>query len=147
MVDQSFLVFAYNIETILAEKFETLIKREITNSRMKDFYDIHVLVNHQELDGVNFYNAFINTFEKRGTKYNQEFLLNVIEELKRSKVMNDRYKTFTLNNKYAKETSFAMVMTSVDKLVGAIDFTSKTRLYPMKLIIIRHGEENKSRGY
>ena len=142
VVDQSFLVFAYNIETILAEKFETLIKREITNSRMKDFYDIHVLVNHQEFDADNFYNAFINTFEKRGTKYNQEFLLNVIEEIKRSKVMNDRYKTFTLNNKYAKATSFAMVMTSIEKLVGAIDFTSKTRLHPMKLIIIRHGEDS-----
>lgn len=142
VVDQSFHVFAYNIETILAEKFETLIKREITNSRMKDFYDIHVLVNHQDFDYANFYNAFINTFEKRGTKYNQEFLLNAIEEIKRSKVMNDRYTTFTLNNKYAKDTSFDMVMKSVDKLVSTIDFTSETILHPMKLIIIRHAEDS-----
>jgi len=37
-------LLAYNIETVLAEKIETIIARNITNTRMRDFYDIHVLL-------------------------------------------------------------------------------------------------------
>lgn len=82
VVDSSFLIFAYNIETILAEKLETLVKREITNSRMKDFYDIHILVNHQDFDSSNFHHAFINTFEKRGPNIAENFYLMKLKKLK-----------------------------------------------------------------
>lgn len=142
VVDSSFLIFAYNIETILAEKFETLIRREITNSRMKDFYDIHILVNHHDFDANDFHNAFINTFEKRGTKYTKESLSNVIEKIKNSKVMKERYEAYTLNNKYAKATNFHDVMQSIDKLFKFVNFIDDVNLQPMTLIIVRHAEDS-----
>lgn len=41
--ERSIEVWAYNLETVLAEKLETVISRNVTNTRMRDFYDIHIL--------------------------------------------------------------------------------------------------------
>lgn len=49
LVERSIEVWAYNLETVLAEKLETIISRNVTNTRMRDFYDIHIL---QEIHGV-----------------------------------------------------------------------------------------------
>lgn len=56
--------------------------------------------------------------------------------------MNDRYEAYILNNRYAKDTNFDMVMTSVNKLVSTVNFTNNTVLQPMKLLIVRHAEDN-----
>ncbi len=42
--ERSINVWAYNLETVLAEKLETVISRGITNTRMRDYYDIHILI-------------------------------------------------------------------------------------------------------
>ena len=46
--DRTIEVWAYNLETVLAEKLETVISRNVTNTRMRDFYDIYIL---QKLHG------------------------------------------------------------------------------------------------
>ena len=43
--DRTIEVWAYNLETVLAEKLETVISRNVTNTRMRDFYDIYILQN------------------------------------------------------------------------------------------------------
>lgn len=48
---RSIEVWAYNLETVLTEKLETVISRNVTNTRMRDFYDIHIL---QQLHGESF---------------------------------------------------------------------------------------------
>lgn len=45
--DRSIDILAYNIETVIAEKFETILTRDITNTRMRDFYDIYILIKLQ----------------------------------------------------------------------------------------------------
>lgn len=62
-------ILAYNLETVLAEKIETLLARGIANTRMRDFYDIYVLTNTQKhnIDDATLKAAFINTSEKRGS--------------------------------------------------------------------------------
>lgn len=141
LTDNRFYVCAYNIETIMAEKFETLIKRETANTRMKDFYDMYVLLNHQNLKPDYFHNAFINTFEKRNTDYNKGFLLNTLNIIKNSEVMKNRYNSYVENNRYAKNTSFNQVIESIYKLLGFIKFVENVNLHTMQLIIIRHGED------
>lgn len=42
--ERSIDIWAYNLETVMAEKLETLISRAVTNTRMRDFYDIHILL-------------------------------------------------------------------------------------------------------
>ena len=43
-------VWAYNIETILAEKVETILQRDELNTRPRDFYDVYILINTQDFD-------------------------------------------------------------------------------------------------
>jgi predicted nucleotidyltransferase component of viral defense system len=60
---------AYSVETIIAEKFEAMIDLADSNSRMKDFYDIHRLLLSQNFAPETLKEAIINTFQRRGTGY------------------------------------------------------------------------------
>ncbi len=57
----------YNKETMIAEKFQAMIKLDILNSRMKDFYDIWLLADRYEFDGQHLCKTIINTFKTRDT--------------------------------------------------------------------------------
>ena len=68
--DRSIAIWAYNLETVLAEKLECIISRNVTNTRMRDFYDVHIL--HQiygaKLSAPTLREALIATANKRGTR-------------------------------------------------------------------------------
>lgn len=57
----------YPVETVIAEKLEAMVSLDITNSRMKDFYDLHWLATHFDLDPASVRLAVENTFARRGT--------------------------------------------------------------------------------
>ena len=65
--DRTISILAYNLETILAEKLETLFVRGTANSRMRDFYDLFVLGDMQTYDSAVLNEAFSNTVKKRGS--------------------------------------------------------------------------------
>lgn len=60
-------LMAYNRETVIAEKFEAMVKLGELNSRMKDFFDVYVLARHFAFDGRTVADAIRATFERRGT--------------------------------------------------------------------------------
>lgn len=60
---------AYTKETVIAEKFQTMIELSGLNSRMKDFYDVYNLLKTQEIDKIALENAIKNTFSLRKTTY------------------------------------------------------------------------------
>ena len=80
---------AYPIETVIAEKLETIISKGVPNSRMKDFYDLRILSQEFEFDGVNLSNAIKATFERRSTNipierpiaFTEEFYANPDKKL------------------------------------------------------------------
>ena len=63
----TFEVWAYNIETVLAEKIETILRRSIFNTRPRDFYDAYILITTQKFDKEVFQEALKKTIEHRGT--------------------------------------------------------------------------------
>ncbi len=65
--DKKIPILAYTVETIIAEKLETIVERDIYNTRMKDFYDIYILINNnrEKIDFNNLTLAIQNTFENR----------------------------------------------------------------------------------
>jgi predicted nucleotidyltransferase component of viral defense system len=65
--DRTISIMAYNLETVLAEKFETVINRSVTNTRMRDFYDIYILTTTQQFSLETFRSALKKTVEKRDT--------------------------------------------------------------------------------
>lgn len=64
---ESFTLKAYSWETVIAEKFEAMVKRNFLNSRMKDFSDILFLMRNQTLDGNSLQQVITSTFKKRET--------------------------------------------------------------------------------
>ena len=73
----------YTKETIIAEKFQAMIKLDLLNSRMKDFYDILVLAGHYEFNGIVLRESIVRTFQRRKTEIRakptvltEEFSLN-----------------------------------------------------------------------
>ena len=62
-------IYSYPLETVLAEKLETILSLGESNSRMKDFYDIHLILNDPNLPTIELlYNAFFNTWTFRHPK-------------------------------------------------------------------------------
>lgn len=111
-------LLAYNIETVLAEKLETIIARNITNTRMRDFYDIHVLLKSYT-DRINYKIlklAFNATSTKRGTK---KLMINadaVFDELANDTDMIKLWKRYQNNNNYANELLWTDVVNSTKSL-------------------------------
>lgn len=67
--DKTINIMAYTIETIIAEKFESIISKNITTTRAKDFYDIYIIVNNHidKVDKTTLVKAIKRTFEHRNT--------------------------------------------------------------------------------
>ena len=67
--DRTIEVWAYNLETVLAEKLETVVSRNVTNTRMRDFYDIYILqkLYGEQLQKQVLWTVLVATAKKRGT--------------------------------------------------------------------------------
>jgi hypothetical protein len=59
------ILLTYPRETSIAEKFETIVNLGLTNSRMKDYYDIWLLSQKFDFDGANLARAVEATFRRR----------------------------------------------------------------------------------
>ena len=110
--DRSILINSYNIETILAEKIETVLRRGKYNSRMKDYYDMYFFLTklRNEIDINIFKDAIDNTFTKRDSfEY-----LNDYSEIIKSIIDSDRIKTnwksYSKKNSYANNLELNQIM-------------------------------------
>ena len=116
--DRSISIMTYPIETVLAEKLETLIARSVTNTRMRDFYDIHVLLNSekQEIDYATLQKALSATSAKRESTELMKEAESVLVTLKDNALMQDLWKSYQRKFPYAADYSWDDVMWSARKL-------------------------------
>ena len=109
-----------NMETVLAEKLETVISRNVTNTRMRDFYDIYILqkLHGEQLQGEVLWNALVATAGKRGTleKIESGDIREIFNEIESSPVMEKLWKTYQKNYSYAADISWHVAMESVRNL-------------------------------
>jgi hypothetical protein len=117
-----FEICAYNIETILAEKIQTVYQRGIFNSRSKDFYDIYILyhLKKEEIDFEHLKEACQNTFKHRYTEFNIDSILNVLTGLKVEKDLKIRWSSYQKRFRYAEEISFDEAVNAVIEVVKNI---------------------------
>ena len=125
--DRTIEVWAYNLETVLAEKMETVISRNVTNTRMRDFYDIYILqkLYGEQLKKEVLWNALVATARKRGTleQIESEDIKEIFDEVESSPVMERLWETYQKNYSYATDISWHIVMESVRYLyqTGCLD--------------------------
>ncbi len=121
--NRSITVKAYNLETVLAEKLETILSRSTANTRMRDFYDIYVLLQtqRQNIDASVLKEAFKNTIKIRGSEYlMQDTSGQILSELKDSKAMQDLWKRYQKRYDYAKNIPWKKAVKASENLCIAI---------------------------
>ena len=120
--ERTISILAYNLETVLAEKLETLLARGTANTRMRDYYDIYVLTNTQEhnIDNATLKEAFVNTSAKRGSIGLLSDVHLLLKEVAESTVLIDRWKNYQRKFNYAADVLWADVMESVSCLVDIV---------------------------
>jgi predicted nucleotidyltransferase component of viral defense system len=112
--DRAINIMAYNLETVLAEKYETIITRGVTNTRMRDFYDVYILTNTQTFDANIFKTALNNTAEKRGSyKQVTSGVMNTIDFIMENDTMADLWHKYQEKYFYANDITWAMVINAV----------------------------------
>lgn len=120
--ERTISILAYNLETVLAEKLETLLARGTANTRMRDYYDIYVLTNTQEhnIDNATLKEAFVNTSAKRGSIGLLSDVHLILKEVAESTVLIDRWKNYQRKFDYAADVLWPDVMESVSCLVDIV---------------------------
>lgn len=115
--EKSYELWAYNIETVMAEKVETILRRGIFNTRPRDFYDAYILTTTQKFDITVFEDALKATANHRGTTdqiADVPSILHNIEESPELKTMWDKYrKQFS----YARDITYEQIMYSIKALL------------------------------
>lgn len=120
--ERSISVLAYTIETILAEKLETIISRGDQNTRPRDFYDVYILntLQKQNIDNQILKEAFAATLKKRGTEHIVAKYKEIIENISKSYVMKDQWTRYQKEFEYAKDISFENTCKAVNELMEEI---------------------------
>ena len=123
--DRSIDVWAYNLETVLAEKLETIITRTTTNTRMRDFYDIAILqqLYGSTLDPHVLHDALLATAHKRGTERHLAEAAEVFDEVENSPVMQDLWAAYQKKFSYASDLGWDTVMAAVRQLFARCEGT------------------------
>lgn len=113
--DRTIEIWAYNLETVLAEKLETVASRATTNTRMRDFYDLHILsqLHGQSIIAANLCAALAATAKKRGTEKYLADALAVCNEIEASPVMERLWVSYQKKFSYATDLSWHTVMESI----------------------------------
>ena len=114
--DRTIPIMTYPIETVLAEKLETVISRSITNTRMRDFYDIHILLKSQNIDADILALASERTAKKRGNFNLLENAESVLKAVKSDEDMKRLWDIYQKKFKYAGEYTWDEVIHSVREL-------------------------------
>lgn len=122
--DRCIDILAYNIETVLAEKLETIVSRATTNTRMRDFYDIHILseLYRYSILPSTLCAALIATAKKRGTF---KYLIDapeIFDEIETDLNMQKLWLNYQKKFSYAADLSWHVIMNSIRLLYSMTQY-------------------------
>lgn len=108
-------IMTYNYETIIAEKFESIISRNIDNTRMKDYYDLYMFVNLKwsDINKEILKKAIINTSKERETLDYIDNASNYIELISDDSRLKSLWNNYQDNYEYAKDIEFEDTINAV----------------------------------
>lgn len=121
--NRSISILSYNIETVFAEKLQTILSRGILNTRMRDFYDVHVLlVSHKrDVDREILKRAFHATCKNRKTENIIDNLKSIYESFACDEKLSLLWLSYQRKYSYAKDIDFGSVLLSLDALLKLLE--------------------------
>ena len=116
--DRSIDILAYNLETVLAEKLETIIRRTTTNTRMRDFYDLYILKHSykDELSSKILHDALEATSYRRGSEQYLNQANEVFDEVENNLAMQKLWEAYRKKFFYAADLEWTMIMKEIREL-------------------------------
>ena len=110
-------ILSYNLETMLAEKLETVVARATLNTRMRDFYDIHILWSEKAgmINVDTLRSALINVARKRETKELFENINEILDDISQSDYLQSNWNNYKKSNYYVGDLEWQDVLkTAID---------------------------------
>ncbi|RLL86643.1 nucleotidyl transferase AbiEii/AbiGii toxin family protein [Mesotoga sp. H07pep.5.4] len=116
---EEIIIKAYTLETILAEKYETILRRSVLSSRPRDLYDIHTLfrLKKDQISTPTLKKAIENTALRRGSSNTIADYESIVSELMESEYQKRLWRNYQNENSYAKGIQFNNVVQTV-KIIG-----------------------------
>ena len=114
---------AYPLETILAEKYETIIRRNITTTRMRDFYDLYILykLKKDQIDYKILKEAIRRTSNKRESQEIMKYSEEIIGDIKEDSYLRSLWDVYLDENKYIGDLTFDKVVYVLTTLSNRIN--------------------------
>lgn len=121
--DKKINIMAYTIETIIAEKFESIISKNITTTIAKDFYDLYMLIdNHKdEIDNSVLKRAVINTFNKRNTTYDINLFREILEILESSDTLKNVFMDYQNKLVYPQKVEYKKTIEALNLIIDILN--------------------------
>ena len=124
-------IYAYSISSMVSEKFEAIVSLGDANSRYKDFYDIYILAERYDFDGIELREAVKETFEYRGTGFDNIFAFN--DEFLASEIHRSRWEAFLKKKKALVKAGLGdvverletLLLPIVESITGNIEYSAK----------------------
>lgn len=119
--DRKIQIWSYNVETIIAEKFEAIIKRGVLSTRIRDYYDVYMLINTQSkiIDKKTLKDAITLTAQHRETSKIIKDWKKIVEKIANDSKMRQQWKRYQKDNFYAEEIEYDELINAISK-VGKI---------------------------
>ena len=124
-------IYAYSISSMVSEKFEAIVSLGDANSRYKDFYDIYILAERYDFDGIELREAVKETFEYRGTGFDKIFAFN--DDFLASEIHRSRWEAFLKKKKALVKAGLGdvverletLLLPIVESITGNIEYSAK----------------------
>ena len=120
--DRKLSVLAYNLETVVAEKVETVLSRSITNTRPRDFYDVYIIYTlHYEKIQVDIIRlALEKTIQKRGSAHILNDYFEILKDIRNSKELLNFWEKYRKNYSYVNDISFEDTCDVIEKIMNEL---------------------------
>ena len=119
--EKSYELWAYNIETVMAEKVETILRRGVFNTRPRDFYDAYILTTTQKFDKTVFADALKATAKHRGTTQQIEDVPGILHNIEESPELKNMWNKYRRQFAYASDIEYAQIMAVLKMLTTQYD--------------------------
>lgn len=115
--EKTYELWAYNIETVLAEKVETILRRGVFNTRPRDFYDSYILASTQKFDKILFRDALKATATHRGTKQQIADAVSIIHSIENSPELKTIWDKYRRQFAYAADIEYDQILSALKALL------------------------------
>ena len=118
--NRSIEIWTYNVETIIAEKYESIIKRSTLNTRIRDYYDLYMLTHLEKNISNKMLVDAINETSKHRETYNiisdKNTVDDVINSIKNDSSLQEQWNKYQKNYEYAKEIKYEQLVNSISSI-------------------------------